>query len=266
MSVSWVKFLGTSAGTPTPESWFPSILVFHSGIYALLDAGEGAQIRLLENGVGPARLDVIAITHMHGDHLYGLPGLIQSMAMSSRSRELVILGPRRLGEFLRSVFKLSEFEPGFPLRVKTPPQTLEVRKGGARLLIEPFNVCHYSESYGYKVTGFLRAGSMVERTRFTLAYTGDTRPCEDYLENIRGVDVLIHDSTFSYKEHGESVWEYGHSTAHDAGKVALTAGAGLLVLFHKSVRYKDSGWKLLEEAKKIFENTILAEDGMTLYL
>ena len=265
MSGSSIVFLGTSAGTPTPSEWFPSILVTHGGVYLLLDAGEGAQIRMLETGIGPGRLDIIAITHMHGDHVFGLPGLIQSMSMSARSRPLFILGPVRLRTFLDQVFNLTDFVPGFPIEFAVPPRRFEIAKGNSVVRLEPFPVCHVGESYGYKVEGFIRGHGGLKK-RFSVAYTGDTRPCDEYLRHIEGVDILVHDATFSQKTHGREVWEYGHSTAVDAAEVARRARVSVLVLFHKSVRYQGRGEGLLDEAKKVFPNTILAEDGMRLLL
>jgi len=183
LSGSWIAFLGTSAGTPTPTSWFPSILVFHSGIYLLLDAGEGAQIRLLQKGVGPPKIDVIAVTHMHGDHLFGLPGLLQTMEMSARKRALHLMGPIGISEFLDSVFRLTGFEAGFDINVIAPPRRLEVSRVNGVIVVEPFEVCHVGDSYGYRVEALVKGRGGL-RSRFSLAYTGDTRPCRKYLEKI----------------------------------------------------------------------------------
>jgi len=105
--VKWliIQFLGTSAGTPTRSRGLPSVLVYDGRRYILLDCGEGTQYRLLQVGVSVCRIDIVLITHLHGDHVFGLPGLISSMALLGRVKNLKIFGPVGLLDMLESCIK-----------------------------------------------------------------------------------------------------------------------------------------------------------------
>ncbi|NPA23247.1 MAG: ribonuclease Z [Crenarchaeota archaeon] len=100
-----ITFLGTAAGTPTRNRSLPSILVSDARRNILLDCGEGAQHRLIQSGLSVCRVDIVLITHLHGDHVFGLPGLISSMALLGRTRDLIIVGPPGLRDMLSSSVK-----------------------------------------------------------------------------------------------------------------------------------------------------------------
>jgi len=258
MSDSWLVFLGTSAGVPNRGRRLPSILLQYRGKYLLLDAGEGAQLALSEYGIGASRIDAVLITHLHGDHIFGLPGLIQTMGMGSRKKPLLIMSPPGLSEFLESSFRITGFSPQFEIQMREP-QRIEL---GSYVEIVPFETCHTASlSFGYLIIGKTGGRGM----RFSLAYTGDTRPCESYIEKIRGAEIIVHDSTFS-EELREEAWSFGHSTAGDAARIAKEAGAKLLFLFHISNRYSDDVEALEMEARRIFPTTYAARDGMKFYL
>lgn len=261
MNEARLLFLGTTSGMPTPNAWFPSFLLTFQGYNILVDAGEGVQLRLIENSIGPSRIDMILISHMHGDHVFGLPGLIQSMNMTSRSKELHIIAPSELKEFLDLVFEKTSFSPDFTISFSDPLQGKTVEKGSIKIRVRGFPVCHNEiDSYGYVIEGYKLKRDEMKRV-FRVSYTGDTKPCEKYFHHIIDSDILIHDATFEEKMR-EEAHLYGHSTSLDAAEVASRSNAKLLILFHKSTRYKKNTDKLLKEARKIFRNTILAEDNM----
>ncbi|NPA99841.1 MAG: ribonuclease Z [Crenarchaeota archaeon] len=126
----WITltFLGTSAGTPTRTRSLPSVLVHDSKRFILLDCGEGAQHRLLQVGVSVCRIDIVLITHLHGDHVFGLPGLISSMALLGRTRDLTIVGPPGLREMLCASVR---FIGSLPFKV----HIVEVNPGGNIVLV-----------------------------------------------------------------------------------------------------------------------------------
>ena len=261
MNEAKLLFLGTTSGMPTPNAWFPSFLLTFQGYNVLVDAGEGVQLRLIENSIGPSRIDMILISHLHGDHIFGLPGLIQSMNMTSRTKELHIIAPTELREFLDLIFEKTRFSPDFPITFSQPLQEKTVEKGNIRIKVHGFRVCHNEiDSYGYVIEGY-KLKKDEEKRVFRVSYTGDTKPCENYFKYIVNSDILIHDATFEEKMR-EEAHLYGHSTSIDAAEVALKSNAKLLILFHKSTRYKRDSDKLLQQARRIFHNTILAEDNM----
>jgi ribonuclease Z len=262
LSEAWLEIIGSSGGAPTPSSWPPSILLFYHGLYGLLDVGEGTQLRLVEKGIGPGRIDFIAVTHMHGDHIFGLPGLIQSMSLSSRSKDLIVIGPERIKTFLEETFGLTNFSPVFKIIYSSPINASGLTSGKAKLVIKGFKTCHADESYGYVVTGYKVIGGD-ERKIFKLAYTGDTALCDEMVRALRAeedIDVLIHDSTFNYNLRNQAR-EYGHSTSIEAAALARELNVRALLLFHMSSRYKNSYKQLLMEARSVYEKTFLASDN-----
>lgn len=260
MSEAWILFLGTSAGFPGKGRALPSILVQYRGKYLLLDAGEGAQISLLKYGIGPSKIDAIFITHSHGDHIFGLPGLIQSMGMSSRSKPLKIIAPKSVKKFVEVSMDVTGYKSIFPIEVIEPCQ-IDI---DSYITVSPFKTCHGEiESFGYMIKAYKTGKD--RQIRFSLAYTGDTGPCESLFNSLTGAEVIIHDSTFDSTMKKEAN-EYGHSTNYDAAFIARKVNAKLLILFHVSNRYNEDRVSLQKEARKLFVNTYLAEDGMKFFI
>ena len=283
-------FLGVGGGAPS--RWgLPGILLIKDGFSVLFDCGEGTQLKILEKGLG-INVDVVAITHMHGDHVLGLPGMIQTMGLLGRQKELTILGPKELKDFLEESFSRTKFEPNFPIKFVDSYEGPDFR-------IAPFETCHTVESRGYvyeererrnldveklraegirdyRVFRALKEGKTVQYGGRTLipedyliitkgkkiVYTGDTRPCNNVIEASKNADVLIHDSTF---DNNEEAHLYGHSNASDAAEVASKAGVGTLVLFHYSARYTTTE-PLLDEALKRFPRAVTVEPLDTVFI
>jgi len=303
-----VVFLGTGATVPTLERFLPGILVRDRiGDAILLDSGEGVQLRLAQLGVSPSSIDVIAVTHEHGDHVNGLPGLLQSMYVGGRSRGLTIVAPASIAWFVSEALEAKEDRLGFKVDVIVAKGrgSLEVnRASGDTLTLYWFPVCHTVEAYGYSLEWKLRPRISLEKfealgvkpgpwlrdllergeaslesirvkledvigrsgVTVKISYTGDTSPCDDYVESIRGSRVLIHDSTFHSELEVEARGK-GHSTSKEAAEKALEAGAKLLVLTHISSRYRGfEARRLLEESRKVFSNTLLSRDLMRVTL
>ena len=291
--------LGSGGGAPTPERWLPAFMVEDwMGTGVLLDAGEGAQLRLAQAGLSVNDIDFIAVTHAHGDHINGLAGLLQSMYMNDRSRPLTIYAPREAAEFVEDTLEAGGYRLGFEVRIRRIAgrgSELLASRGGDSLIISWFPVCHTVEAYGFRLEWRLRpridpealrragvrgplVSDLLRRGRVTVAgrtvrledvagepasaalvYTGDTRPCESVVEAARGARVLIHDSTFDSSLE-EEAHERGHSTSLDAAQAASRAGVELLVLTHISARYREGAAPLLREARRVHARSLLAWD------
>ncbi len=299
-------FLGTGGAVPRARMQ-PAVLVRDwMGNTLLLDAGEAVQVSLARAGVSPVRLDVIAITHPHGDHVNGLAGLLMTMSLEGRRRPLRVVSTRDTLEFVSETLEATRLRLGFEVELVEARGEGSMRvasSGGDELVLSWFPACHTVEAVGFRLDWRLRPrldprrleslglkpGPWVRRVleegealvggvrvtldmvasrgagAFSVGDTGDTRmPCRPLTKGLKGVDVIIHDSTLEAGLEGEAA-ERGHSTAVQAAETARIVGARLLVLTHVSGRYE--GWearRLLAQARSVFERTILAWDGMRL--
>ena len=296
MSVMRITFLGTGGGIPSISRSLPAIAVNFSGELILFDCGEGTQRQMMKAGTGFKRDMVILLTHLHGDHILGLPGLIYTLSMLDRKHPLKIIGPPGTLNFIKAIISIRFGKLNYEIHVK------EVEEGIAYeskdYVIEAISADHTVPSLAYKLKekdrpgrmnvefleklgvpkgplwGKLQRGEAIEfqgrvirpeeavgppRPGRKIVYTGDTRPSERIAEFSKGADILIHDATFD-SEFEEEAGREGHSTAKQAAEIALKAGVKRLYLFHISPRYEGNEEKLLREARAIFPNSFLAED------
>lgn len=155
-----LQVLGTAGGAPTRSRSLPAILLRDwNGFSMLFDAGEGVQYSLLRRGVPVTRIDVVAVTHSHGDHVNGLPGLLQSMYMHDRRRPLTIVGPTSVLGFVREVLGVEDYRLGFEVstvEVKGEGSVTLAVRGGDRVELRWAPACHTVESYAYRVEWHLR--------------------------------------------------------------------------------------------------------------
>ncbi len=300
--VATVTFIGTGASTPARGRWLPGILVGLRGEYILLDCGEGVQYRILSAGLRVNRLSAILITHMHGDHVYGLPGLLESLNRWGRAEKLTLVGPVDLEQLLDAL-KLRE-RLAYEVELVRARDCMRLQMGG--YAIEAAAVEHGVEAYAYAIVeeplpgtfdaeraeelgvpqGPLRSkllrgepvllpgGRIVypsdvvgpSRRGLKVTYSGDTVPCPRLVELARGSDVLIHEATFSLAQREEARLSF-HSTAAGAAEDARRAGVGLLLLTHFSSRYGEEGVEgLLREARGVFRRAYAARDMMRVKL
>ena len=294
-----VTFLGTSGSIPTPKRNLPAVAIQRKGELILLDCGEGTQRQMVKAKIGFHRKTKVFITHMHGDHVLGLPGLLQTMSLLDRERKLEIYGPNGIEAFVEAVEQNVQFTLPFPTEV------FEVENAGKVCEEKEYEVHailadHVIPSLAYafiekpragkfhpekaKIIGVpegplwsrLQHGYAVElpnrrtvkpeevvgpqRIGRKIIYTGDTRPSKSLIDFALNADLLIHDATFD-DDLEERAREDGHSTPNQAAKVAKEAKAKRLILTHISARYEDSDI-LLEQAKKVFPFVDVAEDFM----
>jgi len=289
-----IFFAGTAGSVPTPRRGLPAILLRAGGERILLDCGEGTQHQLLRSSVGLPDVDAIFITHLHLDHWLGLPGMIKTFDMRDRDRKLELFGPPGLNALFRQVLRPIIGRTGYPLEVVELEQHEEV--GFEDFVIAAFPVNHRVEAYGYAFVeddrpgrfdveaarklgvtegpdfGRLQRGETVngitpeqvvgeDRPGRRIVYTGDTAPVQSVEVYAHKADVLIHEATFCEDERGRAR-ETGHSTARQAAQTAKDAKVKLLALTHLSTRYFPR--EIREEAKTIFENTVVPRDFDTI--
>ena len=258
-----LTIMGTASAMPISDR-NPSaqMLAVHGRLF-LLDCGEGTQQQMRRAHLSFLKVEAIFITHIHGDHLFGLFGLLGTMAMYGRTAPLYIYGPQALGSvlnFYRSFFTDgTEYEIVFTAVDCREPQLIHDSKW---VTVSAFPLNHKIECYGYRFDEKLterRLREHPEATPKSYAYCSDTAPFPQLAEWVRGVDLLYHEATYP-QEMADKAAARWHSTAGQAAQCARDAGAGRLVIGHYSSRIKDFD-ALLQECRDIFPPTTAAQDG-----
>lgn len=265
----------------------------------LIDCGEGTQVELRKNKIKFSRVNHIFISHLHGDHFFGLPGLISTFRLLGREKELHIYGPKGIKEAMTLLFKLGKSWTNFPLlfheissndtetifedekvSVETVPLDHRVYTNGflfrekpqdRKLKVKAAVDRGIDKAYFQRIKSGkdiqMEDGSIIPNAELTLdpppaksyAYCSDTAYLPALAKNIEGVSALYHESTFLESE-SHLAEKTRHSTARQAARIAMEAKVGLLILGHYSGRYK-STQLFKDEALKIFPRVELAEDG-----
>ena len=297
-----VTFLGTSGAVPTTERNPSAVMVRREGERLLFDCGEGTQRQMMRFGTG---FDVahIFVSHMHGDHVLGIPGLLQTMDFNDREDPLAIHAPHGTRSRLEDLISATGDRPSYPLRItQNGPGDVVLDDEGYE--VRGIETEHRTQSLGYALVeddrkgrfdrekaenelgispgpkySKLHAGEAVEhdgrtiqpeevvgppRPGRTVVYSGDTRPVEAVLEASEDADLLIHDATFG-DDRAERAQRTGHSTAREAGSLAVEAGVKRLALTHISTRYAGQADRLQAEAREAFgDAAFVAADGQAI--
>jgi len=295
-----ITFLGTSSAVHSYSRSHPSIALKAFGETMLFDCGEGTQRQLIYAKISPMKISKIFITHYHGDHILGIPGLLQSMNFRGRETKLTIYGPRGLDNLREAISNL-----GFP-NFDFPLEWIEIDSGtiikNEEYVIKAQRVKHNTLTLAYSVEelkkprflrekaielgvpvgpdfGKLHKGIAVEvdgkvikpeqvlgppRKGHKITYSGDTLPCEEMIEFAHDSSILIHESTYTLEDRDKAEL-HAHSTSADAANIALQSNSQELILTHFSTRYTDVS-DILKEAQEIFENTKIAKDLMKVEL
>jgi ribonuclease Z len=298
-----VTFLGTGGAVPTTRRTTSAVFVRRAGDRLLFDCGEGTQRRMMRFGTG-FDVDHVFITHLHGDHVLGLPGLLQTMAFNDRTDPLAIHAPAGTRRDVEDLLSVAGGPPDFPVR-------LDAVEAGATAVsadeyeVRAFGTDHDARSVGYALVEDdrkgrfdreraeelgvpvgpkfqeLHAGDPVElddgtvvepdqvvgepRPGRTVAYTGDTRPAASTVEAADGADLLVHDATFA-SDDADRAARTAHATAAQAAEVANEAGADRLALVHVSSRYAGDVSPIETGAAEVFEGerAFVPDDGEAL--
>src|SRR3954451_18630434 len=284
-----IVFLGTSAGMPSRTRNVAAVAVVMDGRVLLFDCGEGTQQQLMRaEHVRSGGIEAIFITHLHGDHLFGLPGLLSSLGLGGRREPLIVYGPSGIHAYLRAI---PYFGIAYELRVIEIEEG-EVRRGGG-YRVRCARVVHHAPCFAFRVDeddrpgkfdaararalgvppgplfGALQRGEDVGNVRSadvvgpsrrgrSIVYCTDTRPCLSAVSLARGADVWIHESTYDASLSVEAI-ERDLSTATEAASVARDAEVSRLILTHISPRYESSD-PLVGEARAVFPDTEAASD------
>ncbi len=296
-----VTILGCSSASPTPDRHPSSQVVNINSQYILIDCGEGTQNQIFKYHIKFSRITKILISHLHGDHFLGLPGLLSTLSLNGRTEPLEIIGPPGLQPFLEYFYKVSETYIKFPIAY------IETNMYGIQQVCknEKYDIYSFPLKHRITCTGFMiktksglrkinkivcdkyevpvvaypslkagedfatESGYIVPNTILTFdpqegksyAYVSDSIYDEEIIPYVQEVDLLYHESTFLH-EMLERANETFHTTALQAGDIAKKAAVGKLLIGHFSARYKTLE-PLVEEARTEFANTDLALEGLT---
>ena len=289
-----ITFVGTSASVPSAARGTSATLISRGGERWLIDCGEGTQRQLLRSGVGLVDMDGILITHLHGDHFLGLPGLLKTFALRGRTKPLLLVGPSGLTSLMGVLHPLIGRLP-FHLEVQESGPGVVVRLNGGEF--RAFHTDHGIPSLGYALVeddrpgafdpvaaaalgvpngpdlGVLQRGGEVTtpdgrrvrpdqvmgaaRPGRTVVFSGDTRPCGGTEDAARNADVLVHEATFLHEDQSRAT-ETRHSTAREAADLAGRSAVGMLALTHVSSRVPPR--EVRREAAARFPSVVVPRD------
>lgn len=296
-----LQFLGTGAGMPSKERNVTSIalkLLDEIGSIWLFDCGEATQHQILQTSIKPRRIDKIFITHMHGDHIYGLPGFLGSRSFLGGETPLTIFGPAEVRDFIEAAIRYSKTHITYPIHF------VEVQEGiifeDEHFIVHAKKLQHVIDSFGYRVEQkdlpgqlliekvqeqgvprgplyrelksgrdiALENGTIVKasdvlseaKKGFSVTILGDTKYCEASITLSKEADLVVHEATFDSST-TDLAASYGHATNVEAATVAKLANAKNLILTHLSARFlKSDIERLVTESRVVFPSTFAADD------
>lgn len=295
-----LQFLGTGAGMPSKERNTTAImlkLLEEIGEMWLFDCGEATQHQILQTPLKPRRVTKIFITHLHGDHIFGLPGFLSSRSFQGGEEGVTLYGPKGLQAWIELTLATTGTHLTYPIHyVEVSPGVIFEDE---HFIVEADLLAHVIDSYGYRITqkdlpgeldvvkaralgvpngpllGQLKRGEDVcvegivitsaqvvgaPRKGFVVTLLGDTSFTETAIRLSKHADIVVHEATFDHTMQ-DLAKRFGHATVADAARVAEQAGARHLILTHISGRFLAQDYpRLLEEAQAIFPQTVMAHD------
>ncbi|MDF0478875.1 ribonuclease Z [Vagococcus sp. PNs007] len=297
-----IEFLGTGAGVPAKQRNVTSMalkLLDERNAVWLFDCGEGTQQQILRTNLRPRKIEKIFITHLHGDHIFGLPGLLSSRSFQGGEEPLTIIGPKGIKNYVETSLKISESHVKYPIIYNEIDETGVIFKDH-QFTVSCLPLDHRIKCYGYRIEeadhegelqvealkeldipagplyGRLKKGEKVQledgriidgkdfvgpsQKGRIVTILGDTRKHHNAEILAKDADLLVHESTFN-KNEKKLAKAYFHSTTEEAAEVARDSGVEKLVLTHISARYVGNSARELEnEAKDIFPNSQIVRD------
>jgi ribonuclease Z len=268
----------------------------------LIDCGEGTQLQLSRFKIKTSKISHIFISHLHGDHYFGLIGLLSSMSLLNRTNDLHLFGPSKLLDIINLQLEVADVDLNYPLHFHAINAEGEISNTG-KITVECFKVSHRIECWGFIFREIKNPRSVLpeEAKRFEVpaayfselqkgkdytnkkgtiisnesltqaakkgrsyAYCADTLYMETLADKVKDVDLLYHETTYLKNQEEKARSRY-HSTTTQAANIAKLANAGRLIIGHFSSKYDDVA-PFLSEAKEVFNNTVLAEEGTCYFL
>ncbi len=288
-----ITFLGTSASIPTTNRNSTSVLLNYNEENILMDCGEGTQRQFRKVGLNPCKLTRVLISHWHGDHVLGIPGLLQTLALSDYNKTLFIYGPKGTKTFMKNLFNTFVFREKYSIKIdevdgrffETKDFFLEskkmthsipcnaysfIKKGQIKIdkkklkksklpsgpLLQKLK---QGKSIVYKGKKYLAKNLTYREEDKKISFVFDTSMNEKIVPFVKNSDLLICDSTYA-SELTDRAKEYKHLTAKQAAELAKKSNSKKLVLTHIGQRYDKKLKNLLDDARKIFKNSFLAKD------
>ncbi|MBR0085167.1 MAG: ribonuclease Z [Lachnospiraceae bacterium] len=295
-----ICLLGTGGMMPLPYRWLTSLMTRYNGSSLLIDCGEGTQIAIREKGWSFRPIDIICITHFHGDHISGLPGILLAMANSDRVEPLTMIGPKGIEHVVNSLRVIAPELP-FEIRfIELTEKQEHIELFGYN--IDAFKVNHRITCYGYSISidraglfdvekakaneiplkcwSRLQKGETVEqdgmiytpdmvlgppRKGLKVTYTTDTRPTESIVQNALGSDLFICEGMYGEKGDVNNAVKYKHMTFEEAAQLAKQAKVNELWLTHYSPALAKPD-VFMDDVRKIFANAHAGKDKKSLEL
>ena len=296
-----IQFLGTGAGMPSKERNTSALalkLLEERGTVWLFDCGEATQHQILHTSIRPRKIEKIFITHLHGDHIFGLPGLLSSRSFLGGEDTLTLYGPKGLKEWIEFSFELSNTHITYPI------EFVEIQEGvifeDEQFIVTAMELEHVIQCFGFRIEQKPLPGELlVEKARelgvpkgpllgklkngqditledgeiilskevtsppkkgFIVTILGDTRLCDNSKLLSRQADIVVHEATFDHST-SQHAANYGHSTNIEAAQIAKEAGAHYLLINHISARFLQADiQKLVLDAKETFPDLYLVKD------
>jgi ribonuclease Z len=293
-----ITFLGTSSMVPTKERAHTSLLINYKNENILIDAGENVQRQLKLADISPTRVTKILISHWHGDHVLGLPGLIETLGAGEYKRTLEIYGPKKTKQFIRELVKIYHLENKIKIEIYEINSGKFINEKDFYIEAKPLKHNIPTLAYNFVIKDKIRIkkplikklkikgpilkklaqgkdikykGKTIKAKQATYIQKGkkvsiilDTKYFPSLSNIAKNADLLISESTYT-EEHKIKAKHYLHLTSSQAATTAKKAKVKQLILTHFSQRYKTTD-HLLKEAKKIFKNTTCAKDFMSIAL
>ena len=288
-----LTFLGTADQIPSADRNHTAILLSYEGENILVDCGEGTQRQFRKAHLNPCKVTRILITHWHGDHVLGLPGLLSTLSLSGYQKTLCIYGPRGTKEFIKEMLSVFGFKRKYEIKVEEvdgkffdngdfflEAEKMEhgipcnaysfIKKGQIRIdkvklkkfkIPEGPHLQNLKQGKDISINGkkFKAKDLTFKDENKKISFVLDTKDNSKIVPFVKGSDILICESSFE-KELKSQAIEHLHLTSDQVGEVAKKAGVKKLALTHLSQRYEKNPRLILNEAKKIFKNTIVVKD------